>query len=629
MLDVFRRAAKGWTAKILMGLLVFSFGIWGIADVFRGFSTGALATVGGHEISVDEAQRLYRERLRFYSEQSGRAITPEEARRLGLDRLVLAELLRDAALDSEAAAMKLAISDAQVADDVRRNPAFQNSQGQFDANLFRQVLERNGFNEQFYIAALRRDFLRQAIAGTATDDVTLPKMLVEAIYKHRNEQRDARYFTVRPTAQDIPQPSDQDLKKFYEDNPKTYTAPEYRSLAIMTVEPKDIAAKIAISDADIASAYEARKAEYFTPETRTILQMTFPNLEEARKVKDRLVQGENFLAIAKERGMTEEDATLPVRTKESIPDAKLAETAFSLKEGDTSDPVEGKLAIALVKVTKVTPARQASLDEVRDGLKSRLQLEKAREEIENTYNSVEDARAAQESIEAIAKRMGLSYTVVAATDANGFDKDGKSVNIPFKQEVLKQAFGSDVGVENDALTTPSDGYVWYEVRDVTPSALKPFDSVKPRVQTDWTSRKTREIAIEKAHKLVERARNGVALEALAQENGAEIKTVQGLKRNETNADFDAEAVNALFSVPEGGFASAPDTDGKAAKVMQSQAVLLPPFDPASPEAKSISKSVGQSAGSEMLAQYVSDLQRDLGASVNEKLWSQVTGANAE
>jgi hypothetical protein len=31
----------------------------------------------------------------------------------------------------------------------------------------------------------------------------------------------------------------------------------------------------------------------------------------------------------------------------------------------------------------------------------------------------------------------------------------------------------------------------------------------------------------------------------------------------------------------------------------------------------------------MLAQYVSDLQRDLGASVNEKLWSQVTGANAE
>src|SRR3954469_8128060 len=103
MLDVFRRAAKGWTAKILMGLLVVSFGIWGIADVFRGFTTGELARVGSRKISVDEAQNLYRERLRFYSQQTGKAITPEEARRLGIDRLVLSELLRDAALDEEAA----------------------------------------------------------------------------------------------------------------------------------------------------------------------------------------------------------------------------------------------------------------------------------------------------------------------------------------------------------------------------------------------------------------------------------------------------------------------------------------------------------------------------------------------
>ena len=82
MLDVFRRASKGWTAKILMGLLVLSFGIWGIADVFRGFSTDALATVGGRKISVEEGERLYQQRLRYYSEQSGRAITPEDARKV-------------------------------------------------------------------------------------------------------------------------------------------------------------------------------------------------------------------------------------------------------------------------------------------------------------------------------------------------------------------------------------------------------------------------------------------------------------------------------------------------------------------------------------------------------------------
>jgi len=164
---------------------------------------------------------------------------------------------------------------------------------------------------------------------------------------------------------------------------------------------------------------------------------------------------------------------------------------------------------------------------------------------------------------------------------------------------------------------------------VTPAALKPFDAVKAQVQTDWTARKTHEVALDKARKLVERAQNGVTFDALAQENGAEIKTIRGLKRNETNADFDAEAVSALFSVPENGFASAPDSDGKAAKVMQSQAVLIAPFDPTSAEAKAIAKSVGQSAGSELLAQYVSELQKEIGVSVNEALWSKVTGANAE
>ena len=43
----------------------------------------------------------------------------------------------------------------------------------------------------------------------------------------------------------------------------------------------------------------------------------------------------------------------------------------------------------------------------------------------------------------------------------------------------------------------------------------------------------------------------------------------------------------------------------------------------------IAKSVGQSAGSELLAQYVSELQKEIGVSVNEALWSNVTGANAE
>ena len=59
MLEALRRGASSWVAKGLLGLLVISFAIWGVADVFRGYGQGSLATVGAKEISVEEFQRAY------------------------------------------------------------------------------------------------------------------------------------------------------------------------------------------------------------------------------------------------------------------------------------------------------------------------------------------------------------------------------------------------------------------------------------------------------------------------------------------------------------------------------------------------------------------------------------------
>lgn len=627
MLDALRRGAKGWTAKILLGLLVLSFGIWGVADVFTGSRQGALATVGGIEIQADDFTRVYNDRLQQLSKQLGQPISAAEARRLGIDRQVLNELLRGASFDAQAAKMKLAVSDAQIAKQIAADPTFHNAQGQFDPALFKSILARSGLSEQIYVAGQRQQFLREAIADNAGAHFTPPKALVEAAYKHRNEQRDARYFVVRPKPEDIPAPSAEDLKKFYEDNPQQYTAPEYRTIVAFRAEPEDIGPTIQINDADLAAAYEKYKADYFTPETRTILQITFPSLDEAKKAKDRITAGEDFLAIAKERGLSETDATLIASTRDAIPDDKIADAAFSLPEGQVSEPVEGRLSIVLLKIQKITPEKQAPLDEVKDQLRKRLQTEKAREEIQSVYDSVEDARAAQTSFEEIAKRANLKFVTVV-TDARGLDRDGKEVDLPSKEEVLKQAFESDTGLENDALTTQTDGYVWYEVREVVPAAVKPFDTVKAQVETDWKSRRTRELAIDQARKLAERGRDGASLDDLAKEAGAEIKTIRGLKRNETSADFDAQAVSALFSAPETGFAFAPDSDGKGAKLIQSQSVLLPPYDGGSADAKSIEKAMGDGGGSATLALYVARLQSELGVTVNEALWSQVTGANA-
>lgn len=628
MLDRMRSGAKSWMAKVLMGLLVLSFGVWGIADVFTFRATSALVTVGDQEISGFEFTEAYRGWLQSYQQQTGQTVTPEQSRILGLDRAYLNEMIRTAALDGEASKMKLAISDAQIVDIVRANPAFQNSQGVFDPARFAELLRQNGLTEAGIVASERQRFLRSAIAETATWSFTPPDILKEAIYRHRNEQRDARYFVLRPQEQDVPAPTEQDLKTFWEKNSAQFTAPEYRVIAVIKADPEDLAPAIQISDEELRAGYDKFKLDYFKPELRTVLQIPFPSVEEAKKARERIASGTDFLAIAKERGLTDADASLGEVSKDKILDTTIADAAFGLAQDQVSDPVQGKLSVVLLKATKITPEKQPTLDELKAEITQRARLERARSEVQTTYDAIEDARAQQKSFEDIAKEVTLPLTVTPPVDVEGQGKDGKAVEVPFKENVLRQAFESDTGVENDALTTPSGGYVWYEVREVTPSAIKPFDTVKADVETAWRAQKLREVALEKAKQMVERARNGVSLDALAGEGKAEIRTVQGLKRNETTNEFASDAVSALFSVPENGFAFALEGDGKGAKIMQSQAVLIPTYDPNSEEAKTIARALSDGAAKNLAMSYIADLQNELGVYVDENMWRQVTGANA-
>lgn len=86
MLEALRRGAQTRVAKLLFGLLVLSFGIWGVHDVFRGWGRGAVAHVGSTAISDEEFRRAYQNELDRVSQQARQRITAEQGRAFGLDK---------------------------------------------------------------------------------------------------------------------------------------------------------------------------------------------------------------------------------------------------------------------------------------------------------------------------------------------------------------------------------------------------------------------------------------------------------------------------------------------------------------------------------------------------------------
>jgi peptidyl-prolyl cis-trans isomerase D len=638
MLETFRNAAKGWVAKVFLGLLVLSFAVWGIGDVFSGaavvfarmsgFGPQDIAKVGETVVSSEQFRRDLNTEIQRISQQTGSTLSLEDARALGLDKQVLDRIINTAVIDSKVSALGLHIGDKSIVDEIAATPDFQNSQGQFDAARFRQALQSNGMDEVTFMSSEKQNRSRRVFSELADQGTSLPRTLTEALSRYRNETRDARYFSFTVNDKDVNPPTDDELKKQYEANPAAYTAPEFRSIAVMKVEPSDIATTLGVTEDEIAAGYERLKGEFFTPETRTILQMSFPSVDKAKVAKARIDKGEDFMKVAMETGAKESDITFTGRTKADFLDTKIADAAFALAEGAVSEPVQGDLTTALLKVASIKPEHQKTLEEVRPELTKRLQLDKAHEEMQSIYDAVEDARANQSKFEDIASKAGIPFVLVPAVSAAGTARDGSDVVLPAKAEVLKTAFDSDVGVENDALT-PFDGYLWMEVREVIPSALRPLAEVKSEVTKDFIATKLRTLATDKAKALIAKAGSTTKLDTLAQEMGATIKTATAVKRNDVSEEFDGLAALALFAAPANSLTWSLEGDGKTAKIIEVSKVVTPPFSAMSAETKALSDSTRQGLDGDVLATFVQAGRMSSEVSINDDLWQSIRGNTAQ
>jgi peptidyl-prolyl cis-trans isomerase D len=170
--------------------------------------------------------------------------------------------------------------------------------------------------------------------------------------------------------------------------------------------------------------------------------------------------------------------------------------------------------------------------------------------------------------------------------------------------------------------------VWYDVRAVVPSALKPLGQVKDQVAKDVLAGRVREAAAAKAKSIMEALKGGKTLDAAAQDNAAIVKTASGLKRNQQTPEFDGAALKAAYAVADQAFASAAGGDGKSARVMQVSKIALPAVMATSPELDQAKKQAEAGFGNDLQTALVKALKKSAGVKINESLWKLDTGGEA-
>jgi peptidyl-prolyl cis-trans isomerase D len=614
--------------SVVMGVLILSFAVWGIADIFKGFGQSTLAKIGGTEISTEQFRQLYTDRLQQLGRQFGRPLTMDQARAFGLDRQVLQQTIAEAALDEEARRMGLGMSDAEAMRTIYADPNFKGVSGSFDPQRFQATIRQFGFTEQRYVADQRKVSLRRQIAGTVSAGIEPPKVMIEALSRFQNEQRSVEYVKL-DTAQagTIDPPSPETLAAYFDDHKTQFRAPEYRKLSFVMITPEEIGKWASVSDEDAKKRFEERRGTLGTPEQRQVQQIVFPNADEAAAARSRIASGTSFEDIAKERGLNPADVDLGTIAKSAIIDPAIADAAFSLPSGEVSQPVQGRFGVALVKIGKIEPGVEPSYESVAADLKKEIATERARAQVTDLHNKMEDERGGGAGVIEAAQKLGLAAVTIDAVDRSGRLPNGQLVsNIPRGLDVVSQAFSSDVGVDNDPIQF-NGGYVWFDVLGITPSRERSLDEVRPQVEARWRDDQIASRLRTKATEMVQKLDQGGKLADEAAAAGAKVETAAGFRRDATLPDLPAGAITAAFRTAKDAAGQTAGAGGNEWIVFRVTDISLPPVDLASEDIKKMKETLQRGLTDEQVAQYVTKLESNIGTSINEAAFAQVTGAN--
>ena len=265
--------------KLLLGVLIAAFAIWGIGPSVFNSSNQTVAAVGDAEVTAQEYFNQVQQRTRQLQAQFGAQVDSNQIiHDFGVGQQVLNQLITSAALDNAASNLGMRASDDHVADEIASIDAFKLPDGTFSQEMVDQALQSAGLTRQQLITDVRRTVTRSQLIQSMLAATPISKSLAENLFVYQAERRRAELITIKASEiVDIPEPDPETLTAYYELQKDTYKTPPRRSYQYLLVTPDQFTNDVEVTEEDIQYAYEDGGEEYVKPELRAIEQVTLPD----------------------------------------------------------------------------------------------------------------------------------------------------------------------------------------------------------------------------------------------------------------------------------------------------------------------------------------------------------------
>ncbi|WP_431280663.1 peptidyl-prolyl cis-trans isomerase [Humitalea sp. 24SJ18S-53] len=631
-----RRLASTWFAKGLFLLLVLSFGIWGIEDTIRGLGQDtAVARVAGRPIELVDAQVAAQRAITRTQRQLAGRVEMDADMRAAVARQALEAMIADRARSAEAERMGLAVPAATIRDFIWAVPAFQGGDGRFSRLILDQFLRQNELSEPEFLRLVSDDLQRIQLIGGVRAGATAPTELTSLLYGFANEQRIADVVEFAYLSAPEPEPpTEAALRRFHENNPENFSAPEYRTAVVAALSPATLAGEIQIDDRAIEEAYASRRLQYETPERRDLEQALLPTEDAAAAVATSWRAGADMATITAEARAAGGNAlALGDVDRAALPLPELAEAAFAPAQGGVSNPVRSPFGWHVFRIVAVTPGTTRSLADVRGELAASLATERAADVAYERANRVEDALAGGATLAEVAPRFGLGLTEVR-TDSRGLDAEGRPVPLPVTADAraatLTAIFAAEQGRGPRMEEIGGGTFVAIDLREITPAALKPFEMVEADVRRLWLLDARRRHQEEAAAGLLRSVQSGTPIAQAAAAVGLSVDRMGPFGRRPPAADAPPPAASQppselrgpVFSLAPGGATMVATRDGYVVAVLVEVVAGNPAADPIG--LATIKSETEQAIAADLEAQFTAALRDRANVRLNNSLLPALT-----
>ena len=484
-------------AKIMLGL---------IALTFIGFGASTVAAPGSDYIVKVGDEKI--------STQNVQAAVREEGLESNQDALTV--LADRAYLYEGARAMGINVSLEQLKQVIMDDKGFQDENGRFNEQKFRNFLAQSGMTEDQLIEKLRHQFELQNVANLAANGNIVSSQQLERIAKLMQAEREIRTAVVDPRnfAAGI-KVDDAALKAYYDKDKSKYLIPKAVKFEYIELSAKTLADRQTVSEEEVKKAFAEQQSSAQPKQEVSHIMFALTQGGDKAKIKaeaekvlaEAKAAPDNFAALAQkysqDTATAQSGGALGVVDKSSALPEEFKAAIAKLNKGDIA-LVESTAGFHIVRITNTQG--QQSFDEAKASLEAELKQKKAQQALAQMRQTLSQTTFDfPDSLKTAAEKTGLPIQShnewLSRQNAVQQNIPAEWLEVLFSDEVFKKKHNSDV------ITVGDTSWV-LRATETREESTPAFEQVKEQVRTAYVNSESAKAAMEQAKKLLAELQKG-------------------------------------------------------------------------------------------------------------------------